>query len=161
MSLALLVLIVNVNKNWIKIESASINLFYFIELFNPCLNNGQLKVNYTTFEYECNCSASYYGKNCEKYNPCYSTPCFNNGTCVDLQTNGGYFCNCKSGFVGDYCQLNPSLPCIDKYPDLCTYLSKLCNSIIAINSYCPVTCSLCSYYVSLFIKIITTLVIID
>jgi len=110
-------------------------------------------VNYTTFEYKCNCSAGYYGLNCEKYDPCFSSPCFNNGTCVDLgQSNeggGGYFCNCPTGFVGDYCQLNSALPCIDKYPDLCQYLSKLCNTIIGINPYCPVTCGLCSYYVNI------------
>ena len=55
-----------------------------------CVHKGHL-------DYECHCPAQYYGRNCERRNPCVLDPCSNSGICTNL-TDTEFSCSCSSNY---------------------------------------------------------------
>ncbi|XP_054720827.1 uncharacterized protein LOC129230454 [Uloborus diversus] len=93
--------------------------------------------------YHCDCTPSWFGDVCDKYDPCSATPCENFGICRNI-TSYKYRCDCLSGFSGQNCSdfnpcaLRPS-PCLHggrcestashKYQCYCSkgYYGKTCQ----------------------------------
>ncbi|GBN66541.1 Neurogenic locus notch 1 [Araneus ventricosus] len=75
---------------------------------NPCLNNGNCKVEGKVFK--CECRPPYTGPTC-KDDLCTINPCQNGGTC---KINGTSFeCKCKIPYTGKLCEKDPctKTPC--------------------------------------------------
>ncbi|XP_038823433.1 protein jagged-2-like isoform X1 [Salvelinus namaycush] len=67
----------------------------------PCKNGGTC-MNSEPDEYNCACSDSYSGKNCEIVeHACVSNPCANGGTCHEIPS--GFECHCPAGWSGPTC----------------------------------------------------------
>uniref|UniRef100_A0A674CY32 Delta-like protein n=1 Tax=Salmo trutta TaxID=8032 RepID=A0A674CY32_SALTR len=67
----------------------------------PCKNGGRC-INSEPDEYNCACSDSYSGKNCEIVeHACVSNPCANGGTCHEIPS--GFECHCPAGWSGPTC----------------------------------------------------------
>uniref|UniRef100_A0A4W5PDP5 Delta-like protein n=1 Tax=Hucho hucho TaxID=62062 RepID=A0A4W5PDP5_9TELE len=106
----------------------------------PCKNGGTC-MNSEPDEYNCACSDSYSGKNCEIVeHACVSNPCANGGTCHEVPS--GFECHCPAGWAGptcakdmDECASNPcdqGGTCIDMengFECLCTpqWAGKTCQ----------------------------------
>ncbi len=50
--------------------------------------------------YSCFCKTSFYGKNCETFDPCRSMPCINGGTCMSNETYPYWQCTCSGFYTG-------------------------------------------------------------
>ena len=69
---------------------------------NVCGNGGRCLNTYGS--YQCFCKKSFYGQECEIFDPCRSKPCINNGTCMYNETYPHWQCNCPTSYTGNHCE---------------------------------------------------------
>ena len=82
------------------------------DILAPCENNSTcITINmdneenyFANFNYTCNCTFGYGGRNCseDNFDACKESPCDNNGTCIDWKGDS-YSCDCPIGFSGSKC----------------------------------------------------------
>ncbi|CAG0894548.1 unnamed protein product [Darwinula stevensoni] len=70
---------------------------------HPCRNGG-ICFNTGEGSYECNCTAGFTGKDCEReMDECHTNPCRHGGICLVMGSK--YTCSCKQGWHGQNCEL--------------------------------------------------------